>query len=152
MLRAKDIMTHNVITVKPDTTIEELSRILVENKISGAPVVDDSGSLLGIVTENDLINRSKRLHIPTVLRVFDAFIILEGNKRIREEIKRITATRVEDIYTRNPITVTEDTPIDEIATIMSEKKVHLLPVMSGGRITGIIGKIDIIRAMSKKDI
>ncbi|MCX7792950.1 MAG: CBS domain-containing protein [Thermodesulfovibrionales bacterium] len=151
MITAKDIMTRNVITVKPETSIEELARILIENKISGAPVVDDSGNLVGIVTENDLINQNKRLHIPTVIRLFDAFIMLERPKKIEEEIKRITATRVWDICTKNVMTVNEDATIQEIATLMSEKKIHLIPVMRDKKVIGIIGKADIIKAMTKQE-
>lgn len=148
MLTAKDIMTRNVTTVRATTTIEELARILMEHKISGAPVVDDNENLIGIVTENDLISRDKRLHIPTVMRLFDAFIVLESQSKIEKEIKRMTAITVNDIYTKEVITVTEGTPVQDIATIMSEKKVHLIPVVEGKKILGIIGKIDLIKGIT----
>lgn len=150
MITAKDIMTEKVITVRPETPLEEFARILIENRISGAPVVDKDGNLVGIITENDLINQNKRLHIPTVIRLFDAFIMLESPGKIKDEIKRITATTVWDICTKEVVTVSEDTPLQEIATIMSEKKIHLLPVMRDKRIVGIIGKADIIKAMAYK--
>jgi CBS domain-containing protein len=149
MLKAKDIMTTDVITVVPDTTIEELSRMLIKHKISGAPVVDDNGDLIGIVTENDLISQNKRLHIPTIMRLFDAYIVLESPARIEKEIKRMAASTVGEICTKNVITITENTPVDDIATIMSEKKVHLIPVVEGKKIKGIIGKIDLIKGMVK---
>lgn len=148
MLTAKDIMTKNVTTVRAATTIEELARILMEHKISGAPVVDDNENLIGIVTENDLISRDKRLHIPTVMRLFDSFIMLESPGRIEKEIKKMTAITVNDIYTKEVITVAEDTPVQDIATIMSEKKVHLIPVVEGKKILGIIGKIDLIKGIT----
>ena len=72
----------------------------MEHKISGVPVVDDNENLIGIVTENDLISRDKRLHIPTVMRLFDSFIMLESPGRIEKEIKRMTAITVNDIYTK----------------------------------------------------
>jgi len=149
MLKAKDIMTTDVITVGPGTTIEEFARMLTEHKISGAPIVDDNGDLMGIVTENDLISQNKRLHIPTIMRLFDAYIVLESPAKIEKEIKRMAASTVGDICTRNVITVTENTLADEIATIMSEKKVHLIPVVEGRKIKGIIGKIDLIKGMVK---
>ena len=148
MLKAKDIMTRNVTTVRAATTIEDLARTLMEHKISGAPVVDDNGDLIGIVTENDLISRDKRLHIPTVMRLFDAFIVLESQSKIEKEIKRMTAITVNDIYIKEVITATEDTPVQDIATIMSEKKVHLIPVVEGKKILGIIGKIDLIKGIT----
>jgi len=149
MLKAKDIMTRDVIVVRPETGIEELAKILVEHKISGAPVVNEDGEIIGIVTENDLISRNKRIHIPTFIRLFDAFIMLERPRKMEEEIKKMIATTVGDICTKNVITVSEDTPVEDIATIMAEKKVHLIPVVDGKRVVGIIGKVDIIKAMAK---
>lgn len=149
MLKAKDIMTREVITVKPNTTIEELAHIFIEKKISGAPVVDDNGDLIGIVTENDLISQNKRLHIPTVVRLFDAFIMLESPSKIEKEIKKMAAVTVADICVSDVITVAEDTPVEDIATIMSEKKVHLIPVVEGKNVRGIIGKMDLIKGMVK---
>lgn len=145
MLKAKDIMTEDVITVNPSMTIEEFARILMKNQISGAPVVDEDGSLIGIITENDLITQNKRLHIPTILRLFDAFIPL-GTSRLEKEIKKITATTVGEICTKKVITVDPETPLEEIATIMTEKKIHLIPVIQEGKIIGIIGKKDIIKS------
>lgn len=149
MLKAKDIMTRDVITVTPETGIEELAKILVEHKISGAPVVNENNELIGIVTENDLISRNKRIHIPTFVRLFDAFIMLERPSKMEEEIKKMIATTVGDICTKNVITVSEDTSVEDVATIMAEKKVHLIPVVDGKKVVGIIGKVDIVKAMAK---
>ncbi len=151
MLTAKDIMTKDVITVNPDTSIEKLSSILVKNEISGVPVVDDSGALIGIVTENDLINQNKRLHIPTVVSFLDAAIYLESSKKFEQDVKRLTATRVGDICTRKVITITEDAMVPDIATIMSDKKAHLLPVMRDGRVVGIVGKRDMVKAVARQN-
>jgi CBS-domain-containing membrane protein len=147
MLKAKDIMTRDVITVKPTTIIEELARVLVKYQISGAPVVDDNGNLEGIVTENDLIGQNSRLHIPTVLRLFDAFIPL-GTSRLENEIKKMAATTVREICTKDVITVDEEASIEDVASIMTGEKIHLLPVLHEGRLTGIIGKKDLIRGIA----
>lgn len=147
MLKAKDIMTKDVITVKPNTTIEELARILMKHKISGTPVVDDNGNLKGIVTENDLISKNSRLHIPTILRLFDAYIPL-GTSRLEGDIKRMAASTVEDICTKEVITVDDEASVEYIATIMTEKRIHLLPVQKGGKLIGIIGKKDLIKGLA----
>jgi CBS-domain-containing membrane protein len=147
MLKAKDIMTRDVITVKPDTTIEDLARLLMKHQINGTPVVDDNGNLKGVVTENDLISKNSRLHIPTIFRLFDAFIPL-GASRLEVEIKKMAAFAVDDICTRDMITVDGETSVEEIATIMTEKKIHLLPVLKEGKLIGIIGKKDLIRGMA----
>jgi CBS domain-containing protein len=149
MLKAKDVMIKDVITVAPSTTIEELARILMQNKVSGAPVVNNEGELIGIVTENDLISQNKRLHIPTIVRLFDAFIMLGSTSKIEKEIKKMAAVTVDDICTKEVITVAEDTPVEDIATVMSEKKVHLIPVVEGKKVKGIIGKIDLIKGLSR---
>lgn len=150
MLTAKDIMTKNVVTVKPDTSIEDLSALLIENGISGAPVVNDDGSLYGIVTENDLIRQNKRLHIPTVVSFLDAAIYLESSRKFEEEVKRVSATKVGDLCTRTVVTIAEDTPVVDIATTMSEKKKYLLPVLKGSAIVGIVGKRDVVKAMAHR--
>jgi len=147
MLKAKDFMTKDVITIKADATVEELARLLIEHRISGVPVVDDKKRLIGIVTENDLISQNKRLHIPTIIRLFDAFIVF-GSGRLEEEIKKMAATTVSDICTKKIVSITEDTLLSEAATIMSEKNIHLLPVLRGDIIVGIVGKADIVKAIS----
>jgi CBS-domain-containing membrane protein len=147
MLKAKDIMTRDVITVKPNTTIKDLAGILVQHQISGTPVVDDNEKLRGIVTENDLISKNSRLHIPTILRLFDAYIPL-GTSRLETEIKRMAASTVGDVCTKEVITVDGEASVEYIATLMTEKKLHLLPVLKEGKVIGIIGKKDLIRAVA----
>jgi len=150
MLTAKDIMTKDVVTVKPDTSIEELSTLLVSNEISGAPVVDADGAIVGMITENDLISRNKRLHIPTVVSFLDAVIYLESSKKFADDVKRLTATKVGDICAKKVVTITEDTTLTDIATIMSEKNVHLLPVVRSGKVVGIVGKRDVVKAVAQQ--
>ncbi|MBC8178959.1 MAG: CBS domain-containing protein [Desulfobacteraceae bacterium] len=147
MLNASDIMTTDVITVKKDTSLKDLAKILYKNHINGVPVVDEDGSLLGVICESDLIRKDKKLHIPTVVAIFDAVVYLESPKSIEKEFKRISATTVEDLYTKKTITVDERTPIDEIATIMTKKKIYTIPVMDGDLIVGVIGKADLLRTI-----
>ncbi|MEW6584248.1 MAG: CBS domain-containing protein [Nitrospirota bacterium] len=147
MMKAKDIMTKNVISVKPETTIEELARLLIEHRIGGLPVVDDSGGLRGIVTENDLISQNSKLHIPTILRLFDAYIPL-GTSKIESEIKKMTAATVGEICSKDVVTVDEEASVEYIATLMTDKKIHTLPVVKEGKLVGIIGKKDLIRSIA----
>lgn len=145
MITARDIMTTTVVSVTPDTTVEELGRLFLDKRISGAPVLDVEGGLYGIVTENDLVRQNRRFHIPTVLRLFDAFIPLEGSASIEEEIRRMSASRVADICSRQVVTVGPEASLQDIATIMSDKGIHLIPVLQEGKLLGIIGKIDLIK-------
>ena len=150
MLKAKDIMTAEVITVKMETTVNELAEILWKNKISGAPVLDDDGNVVAVVTENDLIDQSKKIHIPTMISLLDSVIFLESSKKTEKEIKKMAGNTVQDICSHELVTVDEETGLDEIATIMANKKVHTLPVMLDDNLVGVIGKIDIIRTMANE--
>jgi len=147
MLKAKDIMTKEVKTVEENTTIEVFARLLIKHQISGAPVVDEAGNIKGIITENDLISKNSRLHIPTILRLFDAYIPV-GTGKMEDEIKRMAASTVGELCTKELITVDDEASVDYIATLMTEKKVHLLPVVKKGKLIGIIGKKDLIKGIA----
>ncbi|GAB4336478.1 MAG: CBS domain-containing protein [Desulfobulbaceae bacterium] len=151
MLRAKDIMTRDVVTVNRETSVRELAGLLAEKKISGVPVVDAGGNLVGVVTESDLIDQAKKVHIPTVMALFDSFVFLENPERLEKDLKKMSAATVGDICSAKVVTVGEETPVDELATIMAEKKVHTLPVLDkDGAMTGIIGKSDIIKTIARR--
>lgn len=147
MQNAADIMTKDVITVTVETTVVELALLLASKSIGGAPVLDSSGALLGVVTESDLIDQKKKLHIPTVITILDSVFYLENPDKLEKEMKKIAGATVGDIYTKNPRTVVEETPLDEIATLMAEKNVHTLPVMRGDQLVGVLGKRDIIKTL-----
>lgn len=147
MKKASDIMTTEVITVTPETNVTELASMLTANNISGVVVINRQGTAIGVVTESDLIDQQKKLHIPTVITILDSVIYLENPDRLEQEIKKIAGSTVGDIYSRNPITVTSQTTLDELATIMSEKNIHTLPVVEGDNLVGVIGKKDIIKTL-----
>ncbi|MCI5159404.1 MAG: CBS domain-containing protein [Candidatus Electrothrix sp. AUS1_2] len=148
MLRAKDLMTENVIAVTKDTEVRELAKILTENKISGVPVLDEDGTLAGVVTESDLIFQNKKVHIPTAVAILDAFFFLESPEKMEKEMKKMAGVTVGDIYASEVVSVQQDTPLDEIATLMAEKNIHTLPVLDQGKLVGVIGKRDIIRTIA----
>lgn len=149
MLKAKDIMTRKVHSVTPDTDVEELSRLFVETGVSSVPVVEEDGRLYGIVTETDLVEQDKPLHIPTVVSIFDWVFYLESEKDFREEVQKITARKVRNICTREIATCKPDTPVNEIAALMVENRIHLIPVMENDRMVGVVARLDIIRSMGQ---
>jgi CBS-domain-containing membrane protein len=150
MLTAKDIMSKDVITVGLQTSVSELAEILWKNRISGAPVLDENGDVVSVVTESDLIDQTKKIHIPTMISILDSVIFLESSKKTEKEIKKMAGNTVQDICSMELVSVKEDTGLDEIATIMAEKKVHTLPVVQDGKLIGVIGKSDIIRSMATR--
>jgi CBS domain-containing protein len=147
MLTAKDIMTTEVITVKTEMSVRDLADILWKNRISGAPVVDSANQLVSVVTESDLIDQNKKVHIPKMIAILDSVLYLEKPGKMKEDIQKMTGATVQDIMAKNLVTVTADIPLDEIATIMAGKNVHTLPVVSGKELIGVIGKSDIIRTL-----
>lgn len=149
MLTAKDIMTRKVISASPDLPVEKLAVLFWKHKIGGVPVVNDEGKLLGVVTENDLIDQVKNVHIPTVISILDSFVFLESPQKMDKEMAKMTGRVVRDICSQELITVGEEATFSEIATIISEKKVHTLPVLAKGKMVGVIGKADLIRAISQ---
>ena len=147
MLYAKDIMSAKVHSVTPTTTVDELARRFVETGVNAMPVVDDGGILLGVVTQTDLVEQDRPLHIPTVISIFDWVLYLESEKDFRQEVERITARTVGEIYSHEVPTCTPETPVPEIAALMTEKKAHLIPVVQENKLVGVVARLDVIRSM-----
>lgn len=147
MLTARDIMTTEVVAVAVDTSLKELAQKFVETRYSNMPVLDESGKLVGIISETDLIEYQRPLHIPTVMTLFDGVFSLGSEKKFKEEVDRVTATRVGDLYQKNPVTCAPDTPVNELAGLMSKHKVHLLPVVENEQMVGVVARLDLIRVM-----
>ena len=146
-MRAMDVMTTDVITVEPDMTIQALATRLAERGISGAPVVDTSGRLVGIISEGDLLHRAE---IGTARRHRERrrswWLDHFASDLAREYVKSHGRT-VNDIMTRDVVTVTEDTELAEIAALLEAKRIKRVPVMRGGKLVGIISRANIVRAV-----
>lgn len=146
-LTAADLMSSSVITVRPQTSVRELAEILALRRISGAPVVDDQGRLVGVVSQSDLVAQTKNPRLPNAITLFDWVIYLEGTGRFKAELEKMAGTVVGQIMSHNVISVRPDTPMEDVATIMAEKNVHTIPVVDSGRLIGVIGKLDIVLSL-----
>ena len=146
MIKARDIMTKNPITVSPDLEIVRAAKILLEEGINGVPVVE-AGRLVGILCQSDLIAQQKDLPIPSVFTLLDGFIPLSSTKHLEKTVRKIAATNVRDAMTPDPVTVHPDTSIEEIARLMLDKNFHTLPVVEGSRLVGVIGQEDVLRTL-----
>jgi len=149
MLTAKDIMTRDVYTVSEETDLKELAHRFVERNVNAMPVVDSVGRLVGMVSQTDLIEQDKPLHIPTVISLFDWVIYLESPKAFNDEVRKVTARKVGEICSREPVVCGLDTTVDEIASLMVEHKAHLIPVVDGDKLVGVVARLDMIRSMEK---
>ncbi|KUG05104.1 cbs domain protein sometimes clustered with yjee [hydrocarbon metagenome] len=146
-MRARDIMTHDVLVAKPNDSVEEVARILLENKISGIPVVDADRKVLGIISEKDLIIKAGELKVPFYITLFDSIIFLENTMRFNNDLKKYTALKVKDAMTTKVVAVDEDEPVSNIVKLMQAKKVNRVPVLRHEKLVGIITRNDILKAM-----
>lgn len=147
MLRAKDIMATELITVSPGTPVVEAARLLLEKRINGLPVVDEAGQLVGIICQSDLVAQQKRFPLPSVFNLLDGLIPISSPKALEKEMQKIAASRVSEAMSPHPVTVSPQTSLEEIATLMVSKGFHTLPVIEGDRLVGIIGKEDVLRTL-----
>jgi len=147
MLKARDMMTKDVVTATPDMEITQAARLLLENHFNGLPVVDNKGRLIGIICQDDLIVQQKKLPLPSLFTFFDGLIPLTSYRSLEKEVDKIVASKVSQAMTSDPITIGPDTSLEDIATLMVNNNVHTLPVVEAGRLVGIIGKEDVLRTL-----
>ncbi len=148
MMKAKDIMTRDVITVGADTEIIQAAKLMLDNHLSGLPVVDDEGHVEGIICQSDLIAQQKKIRLPSFFVLLDSMIPLSSQKNIEKEVKKMAAFKVSDAMTPDPITVDPETSLEDVATLMVKHNIHTLPVTEQGTLVGIIGKEDILRTLT----
>ncbi len=148
MLKVKDIMTKDIITVSPETEIVKAAKLLLKKRINGLPVIDASGRLVGILCQSDLVAQQKSIPIPSVFTLLESFIPLTSLKRIDREVEKIAALTVQQAMTPDPVTVSPETDIEEVARLMVDKKYHTLPVVEDDKVVGVVGKEDVLRTLS----
>lgn len=146
-LTARDIMTSTPVTVSPETSVTEASRILLDNRFNGLPVVDAAGTLLGIICQSDLVMQHKKFHVPSFFFLLDGFIPLQSPKKMEEQLERMSAATVGQAMTAHPRAIAPDTPLEQIADLMVDDKYHTLPVVENGKLVGVVGKEDVLRTL-----
>jgi CBS domain-containing protein len=147
MLTVRDIMTTQVITLMPDMDVITAAKVLLENRINGAPVVDRFGRLVGILCQSDLIAQQKKLPVPSLFALLDSIIQLKTAQQMDKQVRKIAAIKVSDAMTADPVTVQPDTDIETVAALMVDNKFHTLPVVEESRLVGIVGKEDVLRTL-----
>ena len=147
MLKVKDIMSKDLLTIMPETEVTEAAKLLVERHINGIPVVDKEGKLKGIICQSDLIVQQKSFPLPSFFTLLDGIIPLKSRDAMEEEIRKIAAVKVEEAMTANPVFVTPEDPVQTVANLMVEKKYHTLPVVENGKLVGVVGKEDVLRTL-----
>jgi CBS domain-containing protein len=139
-----DFMTTEVVTIHPDSRVRDAARLMLERKISGLPVVDTSNHLVGIVTEHDLLRR--RPDGPGSKPPHWLQLMIEPAKITNESV-RFQEAKVEEVMTRDPLTITKDTPIELACRLITKRGVKRLPVVRDGQLVGIVARADLVRAL-----
>ncbi|MFC0219656.1 CBS domain-containing protein [Pseudochelatococcus lubricantis] len=146
-MKAADIMTRDVLTVKPEDRIADVVALMLEKKVSGLPVVDAENHLVGVVTEGDFLRRSE-LDTRRERTRWLEFIL--GPAKAAADYVEANARRVKDVMTPDPVTVTQYTPLADIVSLFEKHKIKRVPVTANGKLVGIVSRVDLLRALSKQ--
>ncbi|MBE9030856.1 CBS domain-containing protein [filamentous cyanobacterium LEGE 11480] len=142
-------MAHNPIVAHPEMPIAEVVQILADRHISGLPVVNQQGHLVGIVSETDLMWQETGVTPPAYIMLLDSVIYLQDPKKYQKSLHKALGQTVQDVMTPQPVTITADQPLAVAARMMNDRKVHSLPVLDDDhQLIGILTRGDIIRAMA----
>ena len=145
MLRTGDVMTTKVISVAPDDSVLHAVRLMLQHKISGLPVIDAHGALVGIVTEGDLLRRAETGTQKQHPRWIEFMI---GPGVLAEEYVRASARKISEIMSRNVRAIDEDTPVSEAVDLMEERRIKRLPVVRDGKVVGILSRANLLHALA----
>lgn len=144
-MRAADVMTSVVITVTPDDLVQDVARILLKHRISGVPVVDKQGRLVGIVSEGDLMRRAET---DTDTQRSWWLRLMAGNEALAKDYVQAHARKVSDIMTTDLVTARPDASLRDIAALMERNRIKRVPVVEDGRIVGIISRANLLQAFA----
>jgi CBS domain-containing protein len=147
-----DAMTHDPIVVRPETPLNEAIQTLAERRISGLPVVDEQGQLVGIISETDLMWQETGVTPPAYIMFLDSVIYLQNPAKHERELHKALGQTVGEVMSSEPISISPNKPLKEAAQIMHEREVRRLPVVDdAGQVIGILTRGDIVRAMAASE-
>ncbi len=152
-MKARDVMTSPVVTVRPTATVKDTAKLFLKHGISAAPVVDDDGKLVGIVSEGDFLHRAE---IGTERKRSWWLVLLAQEKGLAADYIKAHAKRISDVMTWRVVTASPETPLDEIAALMEQSGIKRIPLVRDGRLVGIVSRANLVQAVassgSKLDI
>jgi CBS domain-containing protein len=148
-LKVREIMQTEVVTVRPGATVGDLADILAKNKVSGVPVVDDQGGVLGMVSEADIILQDADLHFPYYIQFLESVIYLQSVRKFEERFRKAFGSKVTEVMSEEVVAISPDASVREAATIMADRNINRLPVTEGGKLVGIVTRGDIVRAIAE---
>ena len=144
-MKAADVMVRNVITVGPDATVGEVADLLLKHRISAMPVVDAGGKIVGIISEGDLLRRAEA---GTEFRRSHWLEWMTPGQTLAAEFVKSHARRVADVMTRRVISVTPETPLNEVATVLEKNGIKRVPIVENGKLVGILSRANLVQALA----
>ncbi|ANB77858.1 histidine kinase (plasmid) [Paraburkholderia phytofirmans OLGA172] len=144
-MRASDVMTSNVISVTPEMTVREVARVFIDNGISGAPVLDPDGRVVGMISEGDLLRRSE---IGTEERTRTSWLDLWSASHEARDYIKTHAVKVRDVMTPGVVSVQPETPLGEVAGILETRRIKRVPVMKASQLVGIVSRANLVQALA----
>jgi CBS domain-containing protein len=145
----RDIMTRDIVKVKPGTSVSDIALLMSQHRISGVPVVDEQDRVLGVVTEMDMVVRNTRFKLPAFFTLLNATIYLETPAHIKERLHHMLGLTAREIMWEKAMTITADASIEDLAELMVGRRANPIPVVENGRLAGIVSRSDIVRWMAK---
>jgi CBS domain-containing protein len=147
-MKVSVIMTRDVLTAGRDTPVHRIAQLMRDRNVSGIPVVDEQGRILGIVGELDLIVRNTRLDPPAFFQLLDGRIPLESPAHYQQRLRHMLGTHAADVMTEEVVVTSPDAELEDLAALMVKQGVNPIPVVDDGRLVGIISRYDVIRLMA----
>lgn len=154
MQTTREIMSQPAITVPPETPIQALARLMREEHISGVPVVNEEGVLLGVVTEMDLISRNAPLVEPNYLALLSGLIPvnLQQYRHYRQQLRQVLATTAEQLINSEVTVVEPTTTLEQLLSLMAQPEITLLPVVEDERVIGVVTRTDLVRLIEQLEM
>ena len=139
-----------MVTASPNDDVETVVRMLRQHELPGVPVVDGDGRCVGIVTEADMVISEEEadLHLPHYIDLLGGVIFLEPLSRFEDRIHKAFASKVAEMMTPDPVTVSPDAPVEEAARLIAERRHNRLPVVADGRLVGVVTRLDVLEALT----
>jgi CBS domain-containing protein len=144
-MKASDVMTRRIVSVTPEATVLEAVRLMLQNHISGLPVIDAMGNLVGVVTEGDFLRRAETGTQRKRSRWLELFV---GPRTLAEDYVQAHARKVEEVMTADPVTIAESTPLEEVVSIMERRRIKRVPVVRGKAVVGIVSRANLMHALA----
>jgi len=148
-MKVRDIMTREVVTAAPETSVNLIARLMAGRGISGVPVVGDDGALVGLVTELDMVQRNTRLEPPAFFQILDGRIPLETPGHYKKRLQHMLGAQARDVMSEEVATIDADADVEDVAELMFEAQANPVPVVEAGRLVGIVSRADVIRMMAQ---